>query len=118
GCRRQEPPMTAHPLIEARTATRTRRSLQVREKARREGEERWKFALEGAGQGVWDWDIEHGRLSYSRLYAAMLGYGLEGFDRDVSAGFARVHPDDLPRITAAIEAHFSGRTPSYRTDLR
>src|SRR5699024_1975544 len=76
GCRRQEPPMTAHPLIEARTATRTRRSLQVREKARREGEERWKFALEGAGQGVWDWDIEHGRLSYSRLYAAMLGYGL------------------------------------------
>lgn len=110
--------MTAYLPFEPPTVVRTRRSLQVREKVRREGEERWKFALEGAGQGVWDWDIEHGQLSYSRLYASMLGYRLEGFDRDISAGFGRIHPDDLPRITAAIDAHLAGHTPFYRTDLR
>ena len=110
--------MSAHLLVEARTAIRTRRSLQVREKVRREGEERWKFALENAGQGVWDWDIEHGRLSYSGLYAEMLGHSLEGFDPGAGAAFARVHPDDLPRITAAVEAHLAGHTSSYLTDLR
>ena len=34
--------------------------------ATRQGENRWKAALEGAGAGVWDWDMETNRVFYSR----------------------------------------------------
>lgn len=34
------------------------------EEALRESEERWKFALEGAGDGLWDWHCETGRVYY------------------------------------------------------
>ncbi|MEI6207646.1 MAG: response regulator [Desulfuromonadales bacterium] len=36
-------------------------------------ESRWKFALEGAGDGVWDWNIQTGEAFYSQCYKEMLG---------------------------------------------
>jgi PAS domain S-box-containing protein len=41
-----------------------------------ESESRWNFALEGAGQGVWDHDLKRGRVFYSRMWRQMRGLGL------------------------------------------
>ena len=38
------------------------------ERALRASEERWKYALEGAGEGVWDRNIQTGDVLYSRRY--------------------------------------------------
>src|SRR3990172_4215656 len=45
------------------------------EAALAESESRWNFALEGAGQGVWDHDIRHKRVFYSRMWRLMRGFG-------------------------------------------
>lgn len=37
-------------------------------------EERWHFALEGAGDGVWDWNVENNEVFYSKRWKNMLGY--------------------------------------------
>jgi len=42
-----------------------------------ESESRWNFALEGAGQGVWDHDLKHGKVFYSRTWRQMRGFSLE-----------------------------------------
>ena len=39
-----------------------------------ESEFRWKYALEGAGDGVWDWNRGSGEVLYSRRWKEMLGY--------------------------------------------
>lgn len=40
----------------------------------REVEERWRLALEAAGDGVWDWNLQTGEAWYSLPYKAMLGF--------------------------------------------
>jgi PAS domain-containing protein len=39
-----------------------------------ESEERWRFALEGGGEGVWDWNIPSGNISYSRRWREIMGF--------------------------------------------
>jgi len=64
-----------------------------------ESDSRWNFALEGAGQGVWDHDLKNGRVFYSRVWRQMRGVGLdEEIDGSREGWLERVHPDDRDRI--------------------
>ncbi len=78
-------------------------SLKLAQDALRESEERWKFALEGSGHGVWDWNMETGDVFYSRQWRALFGYDeLEAISADAQA---RVHPDDLVGVLNLLERH-------------
>ncbi len=37
-------------------------------------EERWQFAIEGNGDGLWDWNIQTNAVFYSKQWKAMLGF--------------------------------------------
>ncbi len=88
------------------------------EKALKTSEERWKFALEGAGDGVWDWNILTGEALFSRRWKEMIGYA-ENEIEDRSAEWSnRVHPDDLPSVMATIQAHLEGRSASAVVEFR
>ncbi|WP_174875419.1 PAS domain-containing protein, partial [Vogesella oryzae] len=54
------------------SATRSRNEYRLASEALRQAEERWKFAIEGAGHGVWDWDIPARQIAGSILLARML----------------------------------------------
>ena len=69
------------------------------EAALAETESRWNFALESAGQGVWDHDIRKDDMFYSRMWRQMRGVpDGEYVDPAQEKWLARVHPDDVPRI--------------------
>ena len=60
-----------------------------------EAESRWNFALESAGQGVWDHNIRTGQSFYSRTWKRMRGIDPDAaFDLTQEAWLQRVHPDD------------------------
>jgi PAS domain S-box-containing protein len=84
----------------------------------RESEERWKFALEGAGDGLYDVDLVTGTTLYSRRWKEMLGYG----EAEIGSGFeewsGRIHPDDLARVMALDEDCRAGRTPYFVDEYR
>jgi len=84
----------------------------------RESEERWKFALEGAGDGVWDWNIATGEVLYSKRFKEMLGYAEHEFSNRLQEWQERVHPDDLPRVMAEVQAYFDGRVAHYAIEHR
>lgn len=84
----------------------------------RDAEARWKFALEGAGDAVWDVNVEDGSCVLSANYKSMLGYREEEFDNSLAGILAHVHPDDLPHMQAQMEAHLTGHEPDYRGDFR
>lgn len=69
------------------------------EEALRSSEERWKFALEGAGDGVWDWDVLASRIGFSPRSIQMLGLGSDEVEHDYDTWCKRVHPDDVERGT-------------------
>ncbi len=88
------------------------------ERALRESEQRWQFALEGSGDGVWDWDLITGSASYSRRFKELLGFSDAEMPNLLSEWTARVHPDDLTRVMDAHERHWRGGTESMVVEYR
>ena len=87
---------------------RKRAELAVAEQA-----QVWKRALESAGDGVWDWDLVTGIELLSPACKAMYGFAPDELPDLPSALDERTHPDDVPSMRAAREAHFAGHTPRY-----
>ncbi|MFN3750819.1 MAG: EAL domain-containing protein [Thiobacillus sp.] len=83
------------------------RSREMRDQLR-DSEERWKFALEGSGDGIWDWNPQTDEAFYSKRWKEMLGYAGDEFPGTGSAALTRIHPEDRPRVQSAIQACFAG----------
>jgi two-component system, cell cycle sensor histidine kinase and response regulator CckA len=88
------------------------------EEAFQHSEQLWKFALEGSGDGVWDWNAETGHVHYTHQWKAMLGYDDADIGSSVEDWSGRVHPEDRDAVFAALQKHQSGETPSYATEHR
>jgi PAS domain S-box-containing protein len=81
-------------------------------------EERWQLALTGNNDGLWDWNVATNELYFDNRWAEMIGYGPGEIAPHFDEWHKRVHPEDLPVATGAIEAHFSGKTPFYLSEYR
>ncbi len=92
-------------IIQAINIDRQKRA----EAALAESESRWNFALESAGQGVWDHNLNAKTAFYSRMWKVMRGIDPgEEVDPSPEAWLERVHPDDRERIQAANSQQDSG----------
>src|SRR5450830_41433 len=81
-------------------------------------EERWKFALEGSGDVVWDWDIKNRVLFLSKRWNEMLGYPTDHTDNGLENWKKIVHVDDLEPTMQALLDHIEGITPTYIREYR
>jgi diguanylate cyclase (GGDEF)-like protein/PAS domain S-box-containing protein len=88
------------------------------QKQLQESEERWKFALEGAGDGVWDWDPTTDQALFSNRWLEMLGYSAHEFPGKGSAWIAHLHPDDKEHVMAALQDCLQGKQPHYTSEFR
>lgn len=79
---------------------------------------RWRYALESAEDGLWDWDADSGRVYRSSRCFTMLGYQRNAFDASFDAWRDITHPDDLPRVKVALHAHLAGESANYQVDYR
>ncbi|MCV2367804.1 PAS domain-containing hybrid sensor histidine kinase/response regulator [Roseateles oligotrophus] len=84
----------------------------------RVSQERIAFALEGSGDGVWDWDVKTSHVQYSDRMKQMLGFEPSEIADDLSSWSNWVHPQDLPATWAAVTAHLDGHTSSYANEHR
>ncbi len=101
--------------------TATVQDITERRQARqalREAENRWKLALESAGDGVWDWNVATGEQFFSPRLLEMYGFHEGEIDTNSDAVDALVHPDDLDLMRQDLQAHFDQRTPSYQNEHR
>ena len=88
------------------------------EEALRISEERLQFALEGSGMGLWDWNLSTGQMYFDPQWKTMLGYEVEEIENSFLSWERLLHPEDLPNAIEAINAHFEGRTPIYKVEVR
>jgi diguanylate cyclase (GGDEF)-like protein/PAS domain S-box-containing protein len=93
-------------------------ALGKRETALIDSEFRWKFAIEGAGDGLWDWNVLAGTVFFSKRWKEMLGFSVDDIGCGLDEWQKRVHPDDLARTMTEVQAHLDGQTPLYLNEHR
>ncbi len=80
-------------------------------------EQRTSYALESAGQWIWDLDIATMRVWRSPQYRALLGLDPNGAETE-SVAWDIVHPDDKANAVQAFEDAVSGRKPHFEAVYR
>ena len=88
------------------------------ELALQQSEARWKFALEGAGDGIWDFDEDTQLVFYSPRWKAMLGHRDDEIGSSTKEWSKRIHPDDRAAVFGAIRRYRAGESSEYRTEHR
>jgi PAS domain S-box-containing protein len=94
------------------------RELQNLREVVEKSEERWRFALEGSGLGVWDWNIQTNEVFYSRYCKQMLGFAEDEMENYLDAWHRRIHPDDLRRVMRELDRQAKGETLIYEAEYR
>jgi PAS domain S-box-containing protein len=93
-------------LVEERTAALEERSA------------RYELVLAGAQDAIWDWDVPAQKIHYSSQWKALRDLAEDEVSDSEDEWCAHIHPDDAPRVRAAIEDHFAGRTPVFAEEYR
>lgn len=83
-----------------------------------ESEQRWKFALEGSGDGVWDWDIKNHTVFLSKRWKEMLGYSNEELPNDYDAWISLIHEDDVANVLKKLKTHLANPAEEYKVEFR
>ncbi len=81
-------------------------------------EARMDRVIAGAHLGMWDRDIASGHLAFNQRWTDMLGYAMEEVEPHERSWQKLIHPEDLRRVTRALDAHLQGQTPFYETEHR
>jgi PAS domain S-box-containing protein len=94
--------------------------VETGESALRDSEERYALAMEGANEGHWDWNLETDQMFLSSKMKMLEGHGEDHVTTTRAAWNAQIviHPDDKPRLEAAVKDHLEGRTPSFECEYR
>ncbi len=82
----------------------------------RKSEERYALATSAAVEGIYEWDVETGRLFLTERAKTFFSFPAE--ESTPAAWNARVHPEDFPGYRATIVGHFKGRTPQIEHEYR
>ena len=102
-------------LGKAISHTLARAKLEARLK---ESEFRWKFALEGAGDGVWAWNPQTDEAIFSRRWKEIIGYDEQDFPNKGTAWLEHLHPEDKERVLSTLQEYLIGNQASYFTEFR
>lgn len=81
-------------------------------------EYRWKFAIEGSGDGIWDWNIKTGQVYFSKAWKEILGFSEHELANEIEEWQNRVHPDDKAHAIGLMQEHLDGKTPDYQSEYR
>jgi len=88
------------------------------EEALRISRERLEFALQGADDGLWDWNLETNGVYYSPRWKSMLGYGPDELEDTLETWANLVEPEAREPTLAQVRAYLDGKSDKYETEFR
>ena len=80
--------------------------------------ERYKLALAGANDGLWDWNMETNEVYMSPRFKEMLGYKDSELPSQFSSWEDNLHPEDTVHAHNAIDDYLNGVVDDYTVEFR
>lgn len=97
---------------------RNRRLKVEAENALRLREDRFRAAIQGANDGIWDWNLSTNETYFSPRWKTMLGYE----DGELASAYreweSRLHPDDRDSVLAQLGRYLDGKDERYDVEFR
>jgi diguanylate cyclase (GGDEF)-like protein/PAS domain S-box-containing protein len=93
---------------------------QRRDAARRlaASEQRYALAVQGANDGLWDWDLEAGEVYYSPRWLALMGLSAAEAGTDISAWTRPLEPAQAQAFDDELKAHLRGESLQFHHVLQ
>lgn len=84
----------------------------------KKSEERWQFAVEGNGDGLWDWNYQSNEVYFSKQWKNMFGFKNHEIENNFDEWDKRVHPEDKTKAYDNIQKHLDGKSDIYSSEYR
>lgn len=81
-------------------------------------EERYSIAVEGANDGLWDWDLNQQKIYFSPRWKLMLGYGEEEVGDRPDEWLHRIHPDHVQTVIDSMQRHLNQQDNHWQVEHR
>jgi len=88
------------------------------EEALKASEERYAYALSGANDGIWDWDLESDQIYFSDRWKKIAGLELSHLMENRSNWIEIIHEKDKTKFQEDLEKHLNGQTPFFINEHR
>ncbi|MGI9301692.1 MAG: ATP-binding protein [Gammaproteobacteria bacterium] len=92
--------------------------LKKVEEALRESEERYALAVEGAHEGLWDWQAEPDEVYISPRFAELTGLPTGTLKTTQEQWRSIIHPDDFHLHRDSMVPHLRGETDFFNAEYR
>lgn len=113
----------------AKVNAQLQREIETREKVEalrqesleklRQSEERFALALEGASDGLWDWDLDEDVIFYSPRFRSIVGdVTTEPLTASPDYWLSRIHPLDRKAVETALSDHLDGNAKRFQCEHR
>lgn len=70
---------------------------------------RFSLAVEGAKDGLWDWDLQTNSIFLSERFELMLGYDIGDIPQNIDGWFKLLHPDDSANTQKDINEYLENK---------
>jgi len=80
--------------------------------------ERFALAIQGAKDGMWEWDLARDRVFYSQRWREIFGFRAKDVGNTLEDWVDRIHPHDRTRVRADLEAVIRGTKPFHGSEHR
>jgi PAS domain S-box-containing protein len=88
------------------------------ETALKESEERFNLAIQGANDGLWDWNLETQQVYFSPRWKSMLGYQEHELEHHLDVWQRLLHPADSALVRGKFNACIAGQTDRLEIEFR
>jgi len=110
----------AVPLNLKLALARLRQQIRLHHSAQeaRQQRERFDLVVVGAGDGIWDWQIDSDSLYFSPRLLELLGCSPDSRPSSVDEWIDLVHPDDINAVRRELRNHLEGISLQFRVECR
>ncbi len=88
------------------------------EAALKESNARWQYALEGSGDGIWDYNLQDETVYFSSRWKKLLGYRDDEIGSNMNDWLSIIHLQDREIFEQRLDLHLNGKSDQFICEHR